>query len=69
VGDEAEPESLTLRVPVAVTVALGFRTALTFSTPSLRVIVTVVFFARGTLMLCALGLADFAFPANDHRKW
>ena len=43
-GDAADPESLTMREPLAVTVAFGFRTPLSFIFPLLRVRVTVVVF-------------------------
>jgi hypothetical protein len=68
-GDEADPESSTMRVPVAVTVAFGFRTPFSVIVPLLRVIVTVVVFVGGTLIVSALGLADVEFPANDHCRW
>ena len=68
-GDEAGPESLTVRVPVAVTVAFGFRTPFSFIVPLLRAIVTVVLLVGGTRIVSALGLADVALPANDHCRW
>jgi len=43
-GDDADPESLTTRVPVAVTVVFGFRTPLSLIVPLLRVRVAVVVF-------------------------
>jgi hypothetical protein len=43
-GDVTDPESLTMRDPVALTVVFGFRTPLSFSFPLLRVRRTVVVF-------------------------
>jgi hypothetical protein len=43
-GDDGAPESLTVRLPVALTVVFGFRVPLSFSTPWLRDMVTVVVF-------------------------
>jgi hypothetical protein len=68
-GADADPESLTVRVPVAVTSAFGFRTPLSFRTPLLRVMVSVVLFVEGTSMLTALGLATVEPAGNDHRRW
>ena len=43
-GDAADPESLTMRDPVALTVVFGFRTPLSFIFPLLKVRVTLVVF-------------------------
>ncbi len=67
-GDDADPESLTMRDPVALTVVFGFRTPLSFIVPLLRVRVTLVVFVRGTLITRALGLADVAPPVNDQSR-
>jgi hypothetical protein len=43
-GDDAEPESLTTRDPVAFTVVFGFRTPVSFIFPLFKVRLTVVVF-------------------------
>jgi hypothetical protein len=43
-GDAADPESLTMRDPLARTVVFGFRTPLSFIFPLLKVRVTLVVF-------------------------
>lgn len=67
-GDAADPESLTMRDPVALTVVFGARTPLSFNIPLLRVRLTLVVFVCGTLMARALGRADVAPLLNDHRR-
>jgi hypothetical protein len=67
-GDATDPESLTMRDPVAFTVVFGCRTPLSFIFPSLRVRLTLVVFVCGTLMTRAFGLADVAPPLNDHTR-
>ena len=47
-GDVTDPESLTMRDPVAVTFVFGFRTPLRCIFPLFRVRVTVVFLVGGT---------------------
>lgn len=65
-GDDTGPESLTIRVPVAVTLVFGLRTPVSFILPLVRERVTVAFFVEGTLIRRALGLADVAPLVNDH---
>jgi hypothetical protein len=43
-GDAADPESLTIRDPVALTVVFGVRTPLSFNVPLFRLRVTLVVF-------------------------
>jgi hypothetical protein len=43
-GDATDPESLTMRDPVALTVVFGFLTPLSFILPLLRVRVALVVF-------------------------
>jgi hypothetical protein len=47
-GADVDPESLTMRDPVAVTFVFGFRTPLRCIFPLFRVRVTVVFLVGGT---------------------
>src|SRR5262249_11636712 len=63
--DEASPESLTIRGPVAVTGACRFLAPCSFSLPLLRVSVTLVVLVRGTL-ISPLGRAVVTPPAKDH---
>ena len=67
-GDAAGPESLTMRDPVACTLAFGFRTPRSFIFPLLKVRVTFVVFVCGTLIARAFGLAVVAPPLNDQRR-
>ncbi len=67
-GDAADPESLTMRDPVALTVVFGARTPLSFNVPLLRVRAALAVFVCGTLIARALGRAEVAPPLNDHRS-
>jgi hypothetical protein len=67
-GDAAGPDNLTMSVPAAVTVAFPCFVPFSVILPRSREIATVVVFVAGTWMIRALGLADLAPPANDHRR-
>jgi len=66
-GADAVPETLTTRVPVAVTLLPCFGVPLNVIVPSLRLRRTVVLLAGGTLIR-ALGFAVVEPAANDHLK-
>ena len=65
-GDDGDPDSRTIRLPVAVTFAFGFWIPISFNFPLLKVRVTVAFFVGETLITRAVGFADVEPPANDH---